>query len=84
MIVSCVRSLRSKRIVRSSRTTAPLTPSYCARTAGEAPLLIIMSNECLTSAAVTGSPLLKRALGFSRNVIDDRSGGTSISSASSP
>ena len=54
------------------------------RTAGAAPLLVSMSNECLTSAAVTGSPLLKRAFGWRRNVIDDLSGATSISSATRP
>ena len=83
-IMSSVRSARSKRIVRSSMICAPFAPSYCARTAGAAPLLVSMSNECLTSAAVTGSPLLKRALGLIRIVIDDLSGGTSISSASTP
>src|ERR1700738_2703069 len=55
-IVSCVRSERLNRIVRSSSTSTLLTPSNCARTAGDAPLLVTMSNECLTSAAVTGSP----------------------------
>jgi hypothetical protein len=43
-----------------------------------------MSKLYFTSSASTGSPLLKRAFGFRRNVIDDLSGATSISSASSP
>ncbi len=83
-IVSLVRSLRSKRIVRASSTVAPATPSNAARTAGDAAALVSMSNACFTSSVVTGSPLVKRAAGLIRNVTDDLSGATRISSAMTP
>ena len=83
-IVSAVRSLRSKRIVRASRTVAPATPSSWVRVAGETSLLVSIAKACATSAAVTGSPLMKRAFGLIRNAIQDLSGATWMPSANNP
>ena len=63
---------------------APAMPARPVRTAGAASLLVSMSNEYLTSAAVTGSPLVNRAFGFRRNATHDLSGATWMSSASRP
>jgi hypothetical protein len=82
--MSLVRSRRSKRIVRSSITVAFSMPASEACSPGAAYLPDIESKLYLTSAAVTGSPLLKRAFGCSRKLIDDLSGATAMSSASSP
>ena len=82
--VSVLRSRRSKRTVRASSTTARSTPASAARSPGAAYLPDIESKLTLTSSAVTASPLVKRALGFSLKLIDDLSGATAIASASSP
>jgi hypothetical protein len=51
---------------------------------GFACLLVSTENEYFTSAAVTGSPFAKRALGFRRNSTEPKSLATAISSASKP
>ena len=82
--MSVVRSFRSKRNVRSSTTTSRSTPASEARSPGAAYLPDIDSKLYFTSAAVTLSPLAKRAFGCSLKLIDDLSGATAMSSASSP
>jgi hypothetical protein len=82
-IVSAVRSLRSKRIVRGSSTVALATPSSCVRVAGETSLLVSISNTCATSAAVTGSPLMNRARGWIGRRPTPCPGATWMSSAAS-
>ncbi len=82
--MSLVRSRRSKRTVRSSSTTTRSTPASEARRPGAAYLPDIASKLYFTSSAVTGSPLVKRAFGCSRKLIDDLSGATAIASASRP
>ena len=60
--ISRVRSLKSKRMVSGSTTTAreiwPKYTAYCGAACG----LFSVSNENLTSSAVTGSPFEKCAL----------------------
>ncbi len=79
-----MRSRSSKRTVRSSSTTTRSTPASEACSPGEAYLPDIDSKLYLTSSAVTGSPLLKRAFGFSLKLIEDLSGATAMASASRP
>jgi len=56
--------LNSKRIVSGSTTTArAICPKY-TENCGAASGLLSVSNENLTSSAVTGSPLEKRAFGL--------------------
>ncbi|WP_155705856.1 hypothetical protein [Burkholderia cepacia] len=74
----------SKRTVAGSTTTAFVISAKYAPNCGAASLLFSVSNENLTSLAVTGSPLEKRARGFRWNVTERRSGAMSMSSASSP
>jgi hypothetical protein len=80
---SFVRSRISKRTVRSSTTTA-----FCATPRldcqGDARGPPARSKLNFTSSASTGSPFEKRACGCSRNVMAERSGATSMASASSP
>ncbi|MGF6545326.1 hypothetical protein QFZ96_000396 [Paraburkholderia youngii] len=80
--ISRVATLKSKRIVSRSITTArAICPKYTAN-CGSACGLFSVSNENFTSAAVTGSPFEKRALGLMWKVVDRPSLATSMSSAS--
>ncbi len=80
--ISRVATLYSKRIVSRSTTTArAICPKYtenCGRACG----LFSVSNENLTSSAVTASPFEKRASGLMWKVVEKPSGATSMSSAS--
>ena len=76
--------LNSKRTVRVSKTLTPATSAYSVRNWGAASLLTKVSNECLTSWAVTGSLLLNRALGRILKTTDRLSVATLTSSASKP
>ena len=78
------RSRSSKRTVRSSSTTTRASPATCVWKSGDACLPDSIVKLCSTSRASTGSPLLKRAFGFRRKVIDERSDATFIDSASRP
>ena len=76
--------LNSKRTVRVSTALTRSTSAYKVLNWGAASLLTKVSNECLTSWAVTGSLLLNRAFGRILKITDRLSVATYTSSASKP
>src|ERR1700743_561020 len=73
--------LKSKWTVNRSITVTDRMTANCELNRGEACGLVNWSNEYLTSLAVIGSPLEKRAAGLMWKVADLPSGATSTLSA---
>ena len=80
---SRLADLKSNRIERASSVTHCFTSAKIILNCG-APLATKVSKEYFTSSASTASPLLNRACGCRRNVIDSRSGANTMSSANRP